>query len=330
MTSVPAPILARLRCKSCGSGFGQDGGSQLTCANGHVLEFRHGYLDVSSEEVDPVSKRIFDSFGFEWNAFDRIQPEDLEFWRKYFADVSVTELEGKVGLDAGCGKGRFARFTAPYLKALVALDGSDAVQAAVRNLDDLPNVLVVKGDLRSAPFGEEAFDFIYCLGVLHHLPDPQAGFEDLVQLLAPGGLMLIYLYSRPESVGLRSVALQGATLFRNVVSRIPLPALKWVSMPVAVLLYLTFVLAGRLGDRLNLGFLSRLPLKSYRGKPLRSLWLDTFDRTSAPIENRYLWDDLEVWFRKASTKVIAAREDAGWYVLVRKGNAYPARVPQSK
>jgi SAM-dependent methyltransferase len=40
-----------------------------------------------------------------------------------------------------------------------------------------------------------AFDYIDCCGVLHHLPDPQAGFDALSAALAPGGGMGIMVYA---------------------------------------------------------------------------------------------------------------------------------------
>ena len=39
------------------------------------------------------------------------------------------------------------------------------------------------------------FDLIECSGVLHHLGDPLVGWRILVDLLQPGGLMNIGLYS---------------------------------------------------------------------------------------------------------------------------------------
>jgi SAM-dependent methyltransferase len=42
---------------------------------------------------------------------------------------------------------------------------------------------------------EKQFDLIECTGVLHHLGDPLAGWRVLVNLLRPGGLMKIGLYS---------------------------------------------------------------------------------------------------------------------------------------
>ena len=39
------------------------------------------------------------------------------------------------------------------------------------------------------------FDYINCVGVLHHLPDPIAGIQALAAKLAPGGLFHIFVYA---------------------------------------------------------------------------------------------------------------------------------------
>jgi hypothetical protein len=36
---------------------------------------------------------------------------------------------------------------------------------------------------------------------------------------------------------------------------------------------------------------------------------------SAPVENRYVWNDLKPWFQRAGLVVDAARDEAGWFVL---------------
>lgn len=38
------------------------------------------------------------------------------------------------------------------------------------------------------------FDFINCVGVLHHTPDPTAGLQALARKLAPGGILHIFVY----------------------------------------------------------------------------------------------------------------------------------------
>jgi SAM-dependent methyltransferase len=318
---VPAQIANRLRCPRCGRPVeateDPDGpGAGFTCSEGHRIVARGGYLDVSGDQqVDESTSRTFASFGYEWNTFDDVRPEDAEFADVYFKDLDFSVLRSRIGLDAGCGKGRYTRFVAPHLEALCALDGSDAVIAAVKNLDQFDNVAVVKSDLRSAPFADKSFGFISSLGVLHHLDDPRAGFERLVSLLAPGGIMLLYLYSRPKELNVRRLALMLSATVRRMTVRMPHRVLKPFSTAMAVVLSFAVVRPGMIGDKRGIPVLAGLPMSAYRGKPFRSLELDTFDRLSAPVENRYVWSDLEPWFARAGMTVDAKRDEAGWFVL---------------
>lgn len=319
MASVPDAVLERLRCPTCGAALRPTPSQDLECAAGHVHRLGNGYLDTGADPGDPDSAtaRTFASFGFEWTAFDDVRPEDEALAEIYFKDVDLPGLAGLVGLDAGCGKGRFTRVLARHLGTVVALDGSDAVQSAVRNLREFPNTFVVKADLRHAPLAPHSFDFISCLGVLHHLEDPHAGFEQLVDLLAPGGRLLLYLYSRPARFGLRRAALAAASALRKVTVAMPARALKLCCVPIATVLWWTFVVPGRFGEAHGISALARLPMQSYRPMPRRSLVLDTFDRLSAPVEHRYVWSDIAWWFDRADLMVEAARDETGWFVLAR-------------
>ena len=166
---------------------------------GHRFDRVDGVLDFSgAASPNGSTERTFASFGYEWNAFDDVRGEDESFAEVYFRDLDLDSLKGKIGLDAGCGKGRYTRFLAEHLDAEVALDGSSAAEAAARNLADIAGTAVVRSDLRDAPFAPESFDFISSLGVLHHLDDPFAGFQQLLTYLAPDGQILLYLYSRPD------------------------------------------------------------------------------------------------------------------------------------
>ncbi|HUI04012.1 MAG TPA: class I SAM-dependent methyltransferase [Acidimicrobiales bacterium] len=305
-------------------------GPDVVCANGHRFPTSGGYLDLSDAAgTDETTARTLESFGFEWNTFDDVREEDAQFATVYFRDVDFDSLRGKTGVDVGCGKGRYTRFLAPHLDGLVALDGSRAVEAAARNLREFPNVLVVRADLQRAPVSPGSVDFVTCLGVLHHLRDPRQGFAVLVRMLAPGGRLLVYLYSRPASAGARAAALAAARWLRAVTVRLPHRVLRVVSAPVAAVLYLGVVRLGALGERLGVGPLAGLPMAGYRGKPFRSLLLDTFDRLSAPVEHRYVWDELAPWFAEEGLEVQAVREEAGWFVLARRppGARGPGRGP---
>jgi SAM-dependent methyltransferase len=319
MVVVPEAIAQRLRCPRCGEPcIVRPDAGDVVCPNSHRFAMSDGYLDFSQDAPDDTTGRTYASFGYEWNTFDDVRTEDEISADVYFKDVDFESLRGKIGLDAGCGKGRFTRFVAAHIGALVALDGSTAVQAAARNLAEFPGVTVVKSDLRTAPFAPESFDFVSSLGVLHHLADPEEGFRRLVALMAPGGSILLYLYSRPEGGGVRSVALSFATALRRVTVRLPHPVLKALCGPIAAFLYAGFVLPGRFGARHGIKALADLPMDLYRDKPLRGLVLDTFDRLSAPVEFRYVWSDLEPWFERAGLVVDAARDDTGWFVLAHR------------
>ncbi len=316
---VTQEFLDRVRCPRCGESMKDLDWEGVACSNDHRFARTAGYLDFSQEAAASGStEATFASFGYEWNAFADIREEDESFAEIYFRDLDLPGLAGKVGLDAGCGKGRYTRVLSRHLGAEVALDGSVAAEAAARNLAGFENTTVIRSDLRAAPFEPGSFDFISSLGVLHHLDDPRKGFDRLVELLAPGGQILIYLYSRPNHIGLRSSALKMATATRKVTVRLPHKTLKRLSAPIAAGLYGAFVAPGKFGEDHNFPGLAHLPMDAYRGKPLRSLVLDTFDRLSAPVEYRYVWEDLRPWFEEAGLVVDAARDETGWFVLAHK------------
>lgn len=315
--AIPDCILDVMRCRDCGRPVAVRR-DRLECSEGHVVDCSSGYVDASAEPTDELSSRTFDSFSFEWNTFDDVGSVDSEFGSWYFDPLAEEELSEKLAIDVGCGKGRYSALLADRVKALVALDGSDAVKAAAHNLAGKANAVVVKSDLRSAPLKAESFDLVSCLGVLHHLEDPRVGFEALVRLLSPSGLLLVYLYSRPDPGSFRERSLFVASLVRRYSTRLDHAWLRRVSWPIAGLLYSLVVLPGRLGERCSVERLRKLPLVAYRGKPLRVLWLDTFDRLSAPIEHRFSFDEVEPWFRSAGLEILGRREEYGLLVLGRK------------
>src|SRR5512139_960307 len=315
--AVPAALAAVLRCGSCGAAVWLSE-TEAVCPDGHRMVFTGGYLDGSRESGDEREARTLRSFGYEWTSFHAVQPEDEEFWHRYFADVDLAELADRLAIDVGCGKGRYTRFTAGRVRAMIALDGSDAVRSAVANLHDLPNSLVVKAPIDFMPVAEGCFGLVSCLGVLHHLADPRAGFDRVARLLEPGGVLLVYLYSRPERRGPRAAALAAARMLRRVSVRLPHRLLKPLCAPIALTLYALFVVPGHSRRRLRGGRRTPPLLGFYHGKPLRSLWLDTFDRLSAPIEHRYVWSELEPWFTSAGLSVQSVREENGLFIVARR------------
>jgi SAM-dependent methyltransferase len=73
-------------------------------------------------------------------------------------------------------------------------EASRAVAEARAQARGLTSIRFITGDLLTAA-EHGRFDYIDCCGVLHHLPDPDAGFRALAGALAPGGGIGLMVYA---------------------------------------------------------------------------------------------------------------------------------------
>jgi SAM-dependent methyltransferase len=103
-------------------------------------------------------------------------------------------------LIAGCGTGQQSIQTAQRFPSarILAVDLSTASLAyAKRKTRELgiTNIEYAQADILKLGSIGKSFDFIQCVGVLHHLDDPVAGWRVLRSILRRGGIMHIGLYS---------------------------------------------------------------------------------------------------------------------------------------
>src|ERR1043166_8331021 len=168
-----------------------------------------------------------------------------EEWERQFLDYmqphAADFFPRKKILDAGCGNGRFAYYAAKYGAEVWAIDLGPAVEVAKSNTDSAGDIQVVQADLHNLPFAPESFDYIYSLGVLHHLPDPEAGFRSLLRYLKPGGEIQIFLYWKPEGQPIKRGLLAVTSAIRRLTTRLPHGAVYALSYPAAWLAVGLFV-----------------------------------------------------------------------------------------
>jgi len=116
-----------------------------------------------------------------------------------FAAENRYAFKGKRVLDAGTGTGHRLIEAARALPdtQFVAVDISETPLEIARRTAAEEGVSNV--EFRSCNLMEDAtalgtFDMILCMGVLHHLSDPEKGLRNLTGNLAPDGLLFLYIY----------------------------------------------------------------------------------------------------------------------------------------
>jgi len=113
--------------------------------------------------------------------------------------------DGGAMVDLGCGPGdipvRFARALPGF--TVTAVDGSEPMIALARlavkqaGVEDRVRPLCAR--LPMLPLPLQTFDAVVSNSLLHHMPEPQAFWNEVVRLGKPGGAVLIMDLFRPES-----------------------------------------------------------------------------------------------------------------------------------
>lgn len=118
--------------------------------------------------------------------------------------ASASPVDPRTVLVAGCGTGHwtvgFAKHFPMHDVTAVDLSIASLSYAKRKAMDiDLENLKLAHADLLELPpnrLPPGSIDFLESSGVLHHLADPSRGFAVVSNLLRPGGVALLALYSK--------------------------------------------------------------------------------------------------------------------------------------
>jgi 2-polyprenyl-3-methyl-5-hydroxy-6-metoxy-1,4-benzoquinol methylase len=209
----------------------------LACSGGHVFPVREGVprLGLTDAMESADSRSIRESFSRQWKHYD-YEAEDrtwgqtraerrADFVR--FVDMPTESLSGKLVLDAGCGNGLLSGEMRSFGCEVLAADISDSVEDAYRYFAKHENegLHFVQADLLHPPFRAEAFDIVFCAGVLIVTPDSRATLNKVARAVASGGTLFIWLYWREEKLTYRI-----KTRLRRFVAPLPLFARRVVAV----------------------------------------------------------------------------------------------------
>jgi len=236
------------------------------------------------------------SFSFEWNRHKRTQLDgaasrESEDTFRQKTGLTPEQVAGRRVLDVGCGMGRFADVVSRWGGNVVGIDLSLAVEAAHANLGGRESVRILQADLFHLPFRPGMFDIVYSLGVLHHTPDCEKAFRQLVPFVRPGGRLCLWVYG-PTGPWVRV-----ARSYRQVTVRMPrrlLHALCHLAIPWHHVCRLPVI-----GPLLW----TVLPVSRHPDPDWRVL--DTFDWYSPRYQSLHTFPEVYRWFRSEGLVDIA-------------------------
>jgi len=245
-----------------------------------------------------TDKATVESFGEEWSKFDFFSGEEIRLaGDQYFDIVDDQMLNGNsIVLDLGCGSGRWSKYAAVKAGFIEAIDPSEAVYSAAKLNSNSPNVRITQAGVDQIPFADHTFDFIICLGVLHHIPDTGGALKKAVMKLKSGGHILLYLYYNLENRGMVFRTLFAISdLFRRMISGFP-PKLKMIVCDIiAFAVYLPFIGLSKIIRSISPGknWYKKIPLSYYVDKSWRIIRNDSLDRFGTPLEQRFSKTQME-------------------------------------
>lgn len=268
-------------------------------------------LPKKSRINNRIKRKTMNSFGYEWKKFANYDADN--FWELVYP-LKPDFFKEKVGLDIGCGTGRHSYQAAKFDSEMFGVDLSFAVDVAFEKTKRFPNIHIIQADIFNLPFRKETFDFIYSLGVLHHLPEPQKGFESLIPFLKSGGEIFIWVYSNTRKTSRIIIE-----LIRKFTTKLPYSLLNILAFFFSIVDYGGFIKPYQiLSKRKKISkVLTRLVpsrIKGYARYNFYVSYVDWFDRLSAPISHYYSEEELRNWFETANlTEIkILPTEDWGW------------------
>jgi SAM-dependent methyltransferase len=194
-----------------------------------------------------------------------LNPDDIK-------DCSVAEI--------GSGSGRIVNMILEAgAKRVIAVEPSDAFEVLCRNIKQPEKVTCLKitGDLLPA-YGN--LDYIFSIGVLHHIEDPTPVVDAAFKALRPGGYFLVWLYGK-----------EGNNLYLALIN--PLRVLTkhlphFILVSLVEIMYWPLVLYIKFCHRLS------LPLKEYM--------MLVLERMSPKKRRLIIYDQLKPSYAKYYTK----------------------------
>ena len=270
-----------------------------------------------------VNSDVAEGFGHEWSTFRQSElelspAEKQQLFSEYFHIFPWAALPANpVGLDVGCGSGRWSTMVAPRVGYLHLLDASPAALAVARkNLTFASNVTFHNASVGDIPLADQSLDFAFSLGVLHHVPDTRAAIGSIAAKLKPGAPFLIYLYYALDNRPWWFRAIwRISSLARVVISRLPKALKLVVSQVIAAFVYWPLARSASVVHRFGYAT-ATIPLEAYKDRSFYTMRTDAYDRFCTSLEQRFSRREIEAMLLAAGFERICFSERVPYWCAV--------------
>lgn len=231
----------------------------------------------------PLVRETKESFDFQWAKIPvgRFMLENEDFRKEaagyvtQFTGLPAEWFKGKRVIDAGCGLGRYSWALCSLGARVLSIDQSEhGVARTIEACRNFPGHQAIRADLLQPLPIDEPADLMWSFGVLHHTGDTYRAFKNIARHVRPGGYMYVMIYGKPrEGVMSDYQELNEYDEFRRRLRNLSLPAkLEAVRREMT---------AG--GFRVT----GEEHVHGY------------FDAVSPPINDLYVFEEVESWFLEA-------------------------------
>jgi SAM-dependent methyltransferase len=255
-------------------------------------------MHLSGPDVAAVrTEQTIADFGEQWTRYTSNDGyyASLDLFRDICGPLLPPDvLRGAAAGDIGSGTGRIvAMLLAAGAERVVAVEPSGAFDVLKANTAALAeHIEYINGSGEAIPAGRN-LDYVFSIGVLHHIYDPAPVVRAAYRALRPGGKMLVWLYGREGN----EAYLRIVEPLRRITVTMPRPLLAGISHVLNVFLGL-YILACRV-----------LPL------PLRGYMNNVIGRFSWAKRQLVIYDQLNPtvarYYGRAEAEALL--EEAGFY-----------------
>jgi SAM-dependent methyltransferase len=210
-------------------------------------------MAMPNSNRDPLTHQTIEDFGEQWTRYttnDGYYASATLFQDICGPLIDLTEIRGSTVADIGSGSGRIVTMLLEAgAQKVVAIEPSKAFEVLQQNTkswgERVEHICCAGEDIPQ----DRNLDFVFSIGVLHHIPNPAAVVRAAYGALKPHGKILVWLYGAEGN----QLYLKILTPLRKLSTRLPAPVLAGLAHCLNVLLF-AYALACR--------FLP-LPLRDY-------------------------------------------------------------------